>query len=255
MIAAALRWAERGRPVLPVGAHKRPLIERGLTDATTDAETLRRWWTRWPNANVAIRTGAPSGLVVLDVDGQEGADALAELEREHEPLPTTASVATPRGGQHFYFAHPGSPVKTTASVIAPGIDVRGDGGYVLVPPSVGPNGRPYAWDEEAPPAAMPPWLVTLTRARTEGDGERRAEPASTWVRMVAHGLPEGERNAGLARLVGHLLVRDVSVQLAGALAHLINDTRCKPPLDPREVDRVIASIAGREVAKRTGARA
>jgi hypothetical protein len=248
LCAAALRWAERGRPVLPVGEHKRPLTENGLLDATTDRGRIKAWWQRRPDANVAIRTGAASGLVVLDIDGDAGADSLHELEREHGKLPLTASVTTPRGGAHFYFRHPGREVKTCAGVIAPGIDVRGDGGYVVVPPSVGANGRAYEWDETAAPAAMPDWLLaaTVTAVTTP----RSAEPAETWIALVHHGLPQGQRNAGLARIVGHLLARDVDARLVGELAHLVN-TRSRPPLSAGEVDRVVSSIAGREIRRRT----
>lgn len=245
---AALKWTERGIPVFPTGRDKRPLTARGFHDATTDAEAVRAWWERWPDANVAVPTGERSRLVVLDIDGEQGADALAELERAHGRLPRTASTVTPRGGAHYWFRWPGDPVKTTAGVIAAGVDVRGDGGYVVAPPSVGTNGRRYEWDEQAPPADLPRWLLDRTSAR---DAERRREPAETWVRMVASGLAEGERNGGLTRLVGHLLARDVDVRLVAALGHLVN-TRCRPPLDPEEVERIIESIAGREVAKRTG---
>jgi hypothetical protein len=253
--AAARGWAARGRPVLPVGEHKRPLTTNGLLDATCEPDVIDRLWQRWPDANVAIRTGAPSGLVVLDVDGDQGADALHELERRHGRLPRTASVTTPRGGAHFYWRHPGRPVKTTAGALAPGIDVRGDGGYALVPPSVGANGRAYEWDEQAPPAPMPAWLTEATAAdaRSGGDGPKR-EPASTWVAMVANGLTEGERNAGLTRLVGHLLRRDVDVRLVGSLAHLLNEHRVRPALPAEEVERIIESIAGREVARRRAGR-
>jgi bifunctional DNA primase/polymerase-like protein/primase-like protein len=247
---AAERWAARRCPVLPVNAAKRPYTANGLLDATLDADVIRGWFRRWPDANVAVRTGVASRLVVIDVDGDQGADALHALERRHGSLPTTASVRTPRGGAHYYLRHPGPPVRTSAGALGAGVDVRGDGGYVVTPPSIGANGRRYKWDEEAPPASMPAWLVDATRPDRPADARRRAEPASTWVRMVHSGLAEGERNTGMARLIGHLLARDVDVRLAGALAHLVN-TRCRPPLDPEEVDRVIASIAGREVTSRT----
>jgi hypothetical protein len=96
---------------------------------------------------------------------------------------------------------------------------------------------------------MPEWLRQAATAAPHG--EQRCEPASTWVAMVNRGLPEGERNGGLARLVGHLLARDVDARLVGALVHLVN-TRCRPPLPENEVDRIVESIAGRELRKRRG---
>jgi hypothetical protein len=244
---AALRWAARGKPVLPVSERKQPLTRHGLLDASTDPWAISEWWRRWPTANVAIRTGAPSGLVVLDADAGQGADALHELERRHGQLPTTTSVATPRGGAHYYFRHPGEEIKTTAGVIAPGVDIRGDGGYVLVPPSAGASGRRYDWDETAPPAPMPGWLVAATKATATA--AQKAVPVETWLGVVRDGLREGERNNGLARLVGHLLARDVDARLVAELAHLVN-ARSRPPLTTAEVDRVVASIAGREVRRR-----
>src|SRR5215212_5217636 len=104
MLDAALRYVLQRRPVFPCEpGGKRPLTHRGLHDATTDPDTLATWWDRWPDANVAIRTGAVSGLVVLDIDGDDGTESLRALEREHGPLRPTASVVTPSGGGHVYF--------------------------------------------------------------------------------------------------------------------------------------------------------
>src|SRR4051812_4499506 len=113
VFTAAIRYAaDHGLPVFPVGDHKRPLTAHGLLDATTDLHQLERWWTRWPGANVALRTGATpgkTGIVVIDVDGDEGAlsweqvqDHRADGDRITEP-----HVMTPRGGCHYYFWHPG----------------------------------------------------------------------------------------------------------------------------------------------------
>ena len=108
---AALRYAAHGWPVFPCNG-KRPMVANGFHDATTDRETVEGWWRQWPDANVAVPTGGPSGLLVVDVDGDEGYDSLRELEREHGELPRTASVTTPRGGQHFYAAiRRGGPVE------------------------------------------------------------------------------------------------------------------------------------------------
>lgn len=250
MMATALKLAERGIPSFPCTTRKRPTTTRGLLDATTDPATIRSW--HWEN--IAIPTGRASGLTVVDVDGEEGADSLAALERVHGPLPPTTTVLTPRGGgsQHLYFRAPETPIRSSAGKIGPGIDVRGDGGYVLVPPSIGTNGRRYEWDDEVPPAAMPAWLREVAGCRRAGD-HTPPEPASTWVGMVANGLPEGQRNSGLARLLGHLFAKDIDPHLAAAIAHLVN-TRGRPPLPADEVDRVIESIAARELAKRTGQR-
>jgi len=249
---AAHRYSSTlGWPVFPC-VEKRPLTCRGLLDASADPATIERWWQRWPDANVAIRTGAASGLVVVDVDGDDGHESLRRLEADHEPLPVTASVKTPRGGHHYYLRHPGATIANSAGALGASIDVRADGGYVIAPPSIGADGRRYEPDEQAPVAPAPEWLLLLLSGPQNGH-EHPPAPACEWVAIVRDGLPEGQRNHGLARLVGHLLAKDVHAQLVAELAQLVNG-RARPPLPAGEVDRIVESIAGRELRKRTGAR-
>jgi Bifunctional DNA primase/polymerase, N-terminal/Primase C terminal 1 (PriCT-1) len=251
LLEAALRYANRGLPVFPCKPREKvPLVQRGLLAASTDPETIAGWWRMWPDANVAGRTGRASGLVVLDVDGDEGIASLRDLERQHEHLPTTASVVTPSGGQHFYFAHPGGHIPNSASVLGAGLDIRGDGGYAILPQSVGANGRRYEPDERCASAPLPGWLGGRIAAPENGSQART--PTSVWVAIVRDGLPEGQRNDGLARLTGHLL-RRLDVALAAELVHLVNG-RCRPPLGSGDVDRIIDSIARRELQRRQGAR-
>ena len=124
---------------------KHPHIKQWQQDASTDAETIRRWWRRWPSANVCIATGSTSGIVVLDVDPRHGgAESLKTLEREHGSLPKTPTVITGGGGLHHYFVHPGKRVPNKVNVF-PGIDIRGDGGFVVAPPSRHVSGEEYSW--------------------------------------------------------------------------------------------------------------
>lgn len=251
-LSAALRYAERGWAVFPCELRgKRPITRRGLHDASTDRDEIERMWRAGGHANVAVRTGRESGIVVLDVDGDDGIESLRALEREHTPLPRTASVVTPRGGAHFYFRHPANgEIRNSAGALGPGLDVRGTGGYVLMPPSVGANGRHYEPDERAPLAELPAWLLERL---TVPQGMSQRTPTSEWVAIVRNGVPQGQRNHGLARLTGHLLAKDVDARLVLELALLVN-RRCKPPLDDGEVERIVESIAGRELRKRNGAR-
>ena len=247
MVEAALKYAAHGWLVFPCQSHgKAPRTRNGLHDATRDRELIERWWRADCNANVAVRTGAASRLVVLDVDGDDGTEALRALERAHEPLPRTASVITPRGGSHFYFGHPGVEVRNSASQLGPGLDVRADGGYVLAPPSIGPNERRYEVDERAALADMPRWLLERLSARRVTS---QPTPTSEWLAIVRDGLAQGERNHGLARLTGHLLAKDVDARLVHELVLLVN-RRCKPPLPNGEVERIVQSIAGRELRRR-----
>jgi hypothetical protein len=106
----------------------------------------------WPDTGIAVRTGAESGLVVLDVDPQHGGDdTLAELLAAHGVLPITVECFTGGGGRHIYFRHPGGEVRNSAGKVGPGLDIRGDGGYVVAPPSPHPSGRRYEWSVDGHP--------------------------------------------------------------------------------------------------------
>lgn len=165
---AALTYAARGRPVFPCEPQgKRPLTVHGLHEASTDPAVITAWWRHWPSANVGLVTGQASGLVVLDVDGEQGEASVLELQRQAgAPLPATLWARTPRGGWHAYFRHPeGEHIPNSAGQLAPGVDVRGTGGYVVTAPSVGANGEPYYWAVRAPVAPLPGWLLDRLRPR------------------------------------------------------------------------------------------
>jgi Bifunctional DNA primase/polymerase, N-terminal len=156
---AALEYARRGWPVFPVRADKRPLTDHGSLDATCDPNALRDWWRRWPKAAPAIATGERSTVVALDIDlrrGGNGFDSLAELGVAFHPESPTAH--TPRGGCAVLFRWPGCFVKTIAGALGPYLDIRGDGGSLILPPSPG-----RFWDPvlglNTPIAPMPEWMV------------------------------------------------------------------------------------------------
>lgn len=124
-------------------AGKHPCVKGGFKVATTDSRQIEEWWRKWPGANIGIATGVVSGLVVPDIDGEEGLALLKSLVARHGPLPRTPTVKTARGW-HFYFALPASGVSIPCSA-GGGLDVRGDGGYVVAPPSVHASGHVYRW--------------------------------------------------------------------------------------------------------------
>lgn len=127
---------------------KHPRTERGFKDAATDAETIRAWWSKWPNANIGIATGPESGIVVIDVDPRHGGDDSWDNLLQQHSVPDTLMVGTGGGGHHAYFRWPDGDWRITigSNSIAPGIDHRGDGGYVVAPPSDHESGRSYFWD-------------------------------------------------------------------------------------------------------------
>jgi hypothetical protein len=146
-------------PVFPCepGA-KRPLTRNGHWDATTDPRVIERWWKRWPSANVGVPTGKKSGVVVLDVDVDDGGlESLAKLERAGAPAPKTARASTGGGGIHVFFRSPrGTQIRNSAGLLGPGLDVRGEGGYVVVPPSRTEDS--YKWVDTSP-LAEASWLI------------------------------------------------------------------------------------------------
>jgi len=180
-VDAAIAYAARGWAVFPVHGilehsctcrrgcadpGKHPMVARGFHAASRDPQRILRWWDRWPSANIGVATGAASGIVVLDVDPRSGGEcSLEALTARRGPIPETLSARTGGGGWHLFFAHPGGQIPNTAGRLpghtasAPGLDVRGDGGYIIVPPSVHASGTPYRWvDADQSPAPAPPWL-------------------------------------------------------------------------------------------------
>lgn len=191
MLPAALAYAQRlNWPVFPVqgisNGHctcgdpqcdrpgKHPLgklVPHGLKDSSTDPEVISRWWREAPWANIGVVTGAVSGLIVLDVDTIKGGDdSLFDLERDYGKLPETVMALTGSGGFHYLFEHPGGKTRIKNSVdnLGVGLDIRGDGGYIVVAPSLHIQGRQYAWEESCKPliatiAPVPPWLLAKIR--------------------------------------------------------------------------------------------
>jgi hypothetical protein len=172
---AALRYASMGWRVLPLhtptpagcscghadcsNPGKHPRLQHGVHEATSDSALIERMWRRRPNANVGIATGE---ILVVDVDGTAGRDALARLEDEHEPLPSTLTART-GGGLHFYLRVDGEPPGNSSGRLPGAIHVRGVGGYAVAPPSLHASGVRYQWERSGELAPLPPWLDSLLR--------------------------------------------------------------------------------------------
>lgn len=158
---AALGYARGGCPVFPVRADKTPHTARGFKDATTDEEAIRSWWRRWPDAGIGIPTGEASGLLVIDSDPRHGGDAaLCELIEAHGPLPDTLEAETGGGGHHIVFQYPeGSNIRNSSGRLGEGLDVRGEGGYIVAAPTLHASGKRYRWRNDYAPAPAPAWLL------------------------------------------------------------------------------------------------
>ncbi len=203
----AYRLAEEGRRVFFLGAKKRPvancpacrtpapdhdpaacacLLCHGFYRGTVDRDRIRAMHSAVPGGALAQRTGAPSGVVVLDVDLGNGGDVAALIRRYN--IPPTRWMRTGSGGYHLHLRHPGGYLPCSQSRIAPGVDVRGDGGYSVLPPSVHHRtGRPYVWVDQRPPAEMPAGLVEACQpVQAAPAASFGATPQTTSTGEIAH---------------------------------------------------------------------
>jgi hypothetical protein len=252
MLRTVLQLAARGLHVFPCApSAKTPACAHGCRDATTDVITIQGWWRENAGYNIGIACGPASNVFVIDIDGEDGEASLRRLEGIHSPLPATVETITPRPGRHLYFRWPQTPVRNTTGKIAAGIDSRGNGGYVLAPPSVHPSGRRYVWSVDTSDsfAEAPQWLLDKIAPPKSGNGNGTTPP-SAWRELVTTGVEEGKRNDQLTRLTGHLLRRYVDPFVVLQLTQSWNTTHCRPPLPSEDVERIVDSIAGRELRRR-----
>lgn len=263
-LEAALEYLKRGWSVVPAhgvddegvctcaridcpspGKHPRVSWAQYQQEFPGDGQ-VRTWWRRWPDANIAICTGKVSGLVVVDVDPRHGGDeSLKELA-----LPATVTALTGGGGEHLYYRHPGGTVHNGANLL-PGIDLRGDGGYVIAPPSTHISGTAYAWEagygpgecELAPYPKIAQGGALPAVAANHGDAIVLSDYTEGVVRVG-----EGERNVHMTRLTGHLLAHMNPEQAWGNLK-LSNLLCCTPPLTDDELRTILRSIYSRQERK------
>lgn len=234
---------------------KHPITRNGLKDATTDLQTIQKWWTDYPGANIGIRTGEESGIFVLDVDTHkvDGKATLEALEEKHDRLPDTVQAITGSGGLHYLFKYQ-KGIRNKVN-FEPGLDVRADGGYIVASPSLHASGNCYSWELSSRPleheiADAPQWLIEkiVEPSKTQGNIPQ-PKPSSYWQKLM-QGLKEHEgRNPAATSIVGHLLSRKVDLLLVYEMMHLWNQ-RNDPPLKVDELNTVIASIARKEFERR-----
>lgn len=238
---------------------KHPRTRRGLRDASTDTVQIERWATRWPHSNIAIVTGAGSGIVVLDVDGEEGETSLANLEDEYGALPRAVSVATGGGGRHLIFRHPGGKVPNSSGRLGTKLDVRGDGGYIVVPPSNHISGNSYRWivsPQEMTPAELPAWLVERMNEKPShkpsprrSSSTSRVLSADRYTRFVFNqvlaelaGAVEGNRNDALNKAAFRLgQFVGANVISRGEVEQALHDQAASLGLGERETELTIRS--------------
>jgi Bifunctional DNA primase/polymerase, N-terminal len=257
-------WAPRALRVFPCWPRrKEPAIRDNFRLAAVDETIIRRLWGEQGIYNVAIATGRASGLWVLDIDVDHGGKAtLRELEARHGALPATVEVIT-GAARHLYWRWPdGADIRNTQHRDdLPGVDWRGEGGYVLAPPSIHPSGRAYAWsvDSASEFAPAPQWLIDVVtaRGRRPGNGAMVAPTLPASWQAIMEGEHEGSRRAGtVAKLFGHLVRQTprtgIDPVAALSLAQIFDRARNSPPLGHDEVVRICRDIAEREAERRDG---
>ena len=246
LLAQAYRL--RGRSVFPLPAgQKRPNRPwRMWQRQRPKADVIAEWLRLWPHANLAVVTGCISDLVVADLDtAKHPGAAQAFAERCGGELPAAPMVRTGSGGLHLYFTHPGGVVRNRVAIL-PGIDLRGDGGFVVAPPSVNGSGGRYEWLADM--AILPPlprWLLVeqqpphtqrLTKEETE---LAKSSPPSGKVRKIL----KGQRNYTLFRWGCGMRADGWSEAFIREELLSVNRVCCVPPLDDTEVTQIAASAA------------
>lgn len=278
-LEAALHYARAGFPVFPlqhpifegggvrcscrewetcekVGKH--PRTWHGLKDAATDSEIINQWWRKWPNANVGLVTGRQSGVFVLDVDTAKGGGySLDELQDAYGELPPTLTARTGSGGYHYVFRYPDVRLRNSTSLIAPGLDIKSDNGYIVAPPSLHPSGRCYEWDGvNTPILDAPGWLIAVILLAEEdakaGENDNSVNAPDNLVPLVrtetvregqefntANGKSRG-RHDYLFRYASGLVMSHSREQVL-ARAQAKNLAACVPSLPYAEVVKLVGS--------------
>ncbi|NCC05007.1 MAG: DUF927 domain-containing protein [Proteobacteria bacterium] len=238
---------------------KTPYTRHGCHDATTDLAQVIKWWKQYPAAAIGIRTGAESGVFVVDVDTKNeagGLESWAALQGQHGPAPKTRTVITASGGKHFYYMHPGQGkiIKTDAGRLGPGLDLRGDGnGYVIAAGSTIESGR-YTCEHDIQIAEAPEWLLELAVKQPRPERSKPCQPIIATL-STAYGLaalarecevlatgPEGQRNDLLNRVsytAGQLVAGGELVEAEATTAVIAAARQCG--LDDGEIERTFQS--------------
>src|SRR5215831_10259540 len=230
IIEAAINYRRRGFSVIPIIAKdKKPMVQWEPYQKELASEgTINHWFISWPNANVAIVTGAISDCVVIDLDTAEAKDEIKALVPDDD-LSAVPRVRTGRGGYHLFFKHPGVNIQTRAGVL-PKTDVRGDGGYVVTAPSIHESGKSYKWEVplngELPnlPAKLFKLISSPSPATVSPNGYREKFDTA----QALAGVPEGRRDETLFKLACKLRNAGVPRDMAETLI-LEAAKNCEPP--------------------------
>ena len=202
----ALAYAKIGWEVFPlIPRQKAPLTKHGVKDATTDYHQICTWWGKWPNANIGMACGQEIYVIDVDVDVAKGVNGYNSL-KEFPPLPETIKQYTPRGGFHAFFKTTNPPANRNP--FRPGIEIRGNGLYVVLAPSIHPNGGIYAWAK-----TMAPWDCEYAEFPDFMRPTTRSPWVSSQVAALPLAAPTGPANADILERAGLYLTQcDPAIQ-------------------------------------------
>lgn len=237
-LTAALRYARRGWAVFPINGKTPFRGTNGWHDATTETTQIHKWWKKWPDANVAIACDSKKGPLVLDIDGSSGYTLLEELD-----LPPTREAQSRKGRLHLYFDPMANGKLVTRMLkikfngVKHDLDILGDGGYVIAPPSVHPEtGRRYKWLNKNRLQPLPSRVLRFVN-------EHHNEKSKTAAPPLPNVIGEGERDTLLTSLAGSMRRRGASEEAILAALREENATRVDPPLSDGQLRKIARSIA------------
>ena len=238
----ALHYAEMGLAVFPlVCRDKVPAVVGGCKVATTERTKIERWWDKNPQYNIGIATGnKSSGLVVIDLDvdknkGIDGYDVLRDWQNKHGKLPETWQSITGRGGYHYFYKD--AIVHSNRVGLYEGVDIRGEGGYIVAPPSVHPNGNIYEW-EQGPEEYEIAQVDNIVNDFLKGEKQRRDSEHKTNFK-VPELIPEGKRVDTIVRLIASLRTKGLDDDAIKAAVRVENEKRCNPPLKEKDLEKAV----------------
>lgn len=235
----AFKYADAGLSVFPLRERdKRPATANGFKDATTDKAQIELWWKENPNYNIGIATGSPSGgLVVVDVDedkekGKTGLSSIQNWMKKNGQIPKTVEVVTGRGGLHaYYFCKKQLSNRTN---VLDSVDIRADGGYVVAPPSIHPNGNSYRF---ADGFGLEYGIKDASDIVVELATFKQSAPKETF--NLSGAIPEGTRVDTLFKLTCSLIDKGMSEIAIRNAVRVENNTRCNPPLSEEELEKEV----------------
>lgn len=236
----ALKYASLGLAVFPLKPKtKEPATENGCKAATTNIQQIESWWNKCPFYNIGIAAGSVSGgLVVIDLDvdedkGINGYDSLKDWQRNNGKLPETWVSITGRGGYHFLYKD-GATNRNRVGLYE-GIDIRGEGGYIVAPPSIHPNGRRYEW-EQGPGDCEIAQADGMVMNFLVGSVPENCEKQPFQEPEI---IPKGERTSTMIKLIGSLKAKGLDDEAIRAAVQAENEKKCVPPLTEKELEKTV----------------